>query len=412
LICIVRFFATTTRHHSCLLVVFCQQDAAKLLIAHGADVDKMTLPGGNQTPVYVAAKMGHIGILEVLMLSGASMTAGAGTDCATTPFYAACSLDHFEAAKFLADNGARTALTDEEVPNSFEELKQLCDEGRQSIVESVVKLNPQLLHAKEMVALERMLKAASKAEPVAGAILKCLKRAKMTSKRQPKIVKTLVQEGAVQSNGASNEAMEALLKQEEADVIAKKAKQESTAEKKRRAKRQKQKSKQRLQQDKVSLATRAAANLAAKAGTNVSIANQAPTPTADLVTVVTANTTPAKTGVLAGVAAVAKVKAADKTTREKEIKRAQKKKDSPPAAKSAHKQLSQSLLINKSWRVGMAAAPLQNVSAEKTLTCEELHTKALVAACTDASVSGCCVQYECTQVTQLCTHAHHHITAS
>jgi hypothetical protein len=140
----------------------------------------MTLPGDNQTPVYVAAKMGYVSMLEVLMLSGASMTAGAGTDCATTPFHAAaCSLDNFEAAKFLADNGARTALTDEEVPNSFEELKQLCDEGRQSIVESVVKLNPQLLHAytKEMVELERMLKAVSKVEPVARSILQCLQKA-------------------------------------------------------------------------------------------------------------------------------------------------------------------------------------------------------------------------------------------
>jgi hypothetical protein len=185
----------------------------------------MTLPGDNQTPVYVAAKMGYGSMLEVLMLSGASMTAGAGTDCATTPFYAACSFDHFEAAKFLADNSARTALTDEALPNSFEELQQLCENRRQSLVESVVKLNPQLLHTKEMVALERMLKAASKVEAVAGSILQCLKRAKLMSKRQPKTAKTLVREGVIQSNGASNKAMEALLKQEEAEVIAKKAKQ-------------------------------------------------------------------------------------------------------------------------------------------------------------------------------------------
>jgi hypothetical protein len=420
LLCIVRLFATKTRHHSCLLVAFCQQDAAKLLIAHGADVDKMTLPGDNQTPVYIAAKMGYVSMLEVLMLSGASMTAGAGTNCATTPFYAACSLDHFEAAKFLADNGARTALTDEEVPNSFEELQQLCENGKQSIVESVVKLNPQLLHTKEMVALERMLKAVSKAEPVAGSILQCLKRAKigqraakLVSKRQPKIVKTLVREGVIQSNDASNEAMETLIKQEEAEVIAKKAKQDSTAEKKRRAKKQKQKNKQRLKQEKVILATNGAVDLAAQAAANIPMQS----PVAAEVTVVTMETTPTKTSVriadavtkvqtpctgndeakqtatdsgltvnkmppnttvLAG-ATVSKVKTTDKTARKKEIERAQTKKEQQLSEKAPpliHEQLSQSLRIDKPRQVVMAG-PLQKASAGKTLqTCTEVQQDA------------------------------------
>jgi ankyrin repeat protein len=41
------------------------------------------------------------------------MTAGMSDDPLYTPFYTACYHGQFEAAKFLADNGARTALTDQ-----------------------------------------------------------------------------------------------------------------------------------------------------------------------------------------------------------------------------------------------------------------------------------------------------------
>jgi hypothetical protein len=113
-------------------------------------------------------------------------------------------------------------------------------------------------------------------------------RAKLPSKRQPKIAKTLAQGEGVPTHttGAIDEAMEALQ-----ETIAKKAKQDSTAEKKRRAKRQKQKSKQLHQQEKATVASHAAADLAAKPAANAAEAN---TKTIDTVVVAVATDPVAK----------------------------------------------------------------------------------------------------------------------
>jgi ankyrin repeat protein len=57
-----------------------KQAGAKLLIAHGADVNKINDLESDEprTAVHVASIMGSVSMLEVLMQGGASMTACAG----------------------------------------------------------------------------------------------------------------------------------------------------------------------------------------------------------------------------------------------------------------------------------------------------------------------------------------------
>lgn len=87
-------------------------DIAKLLIAHGADVNK-------RAPIITAAAYGHREIIMLLVRKGARVNAEeSGTG--RTALMAAARRDHRDIVKFLLDHGAKISIQDNKGRTAYE----------------------------------------------------------------------------------------------------------------------------------------------------------------------------------------------------------------------------------------------------------------------------------------------------
>ena len=82
-----------------------------LLLSRGARSSVRSNSGA--TPLHLGAEGGDVGVVKSLVRSGADVNADCYPDCLWTPLYFAAAHGHYDAAKFLLENGARVHLKDD-----------------------------------------------------------------------------------------------------------------------------------------------------------------------------------------------------------------------------------------------------------------------------------------------------------